>query len=96
MSVIGFILAFAVPLAGLVVSIVALVQARKTGQRKGFAIAGVAVSVLGILFIIGCLALILPSVLDLFGMCAELGLGTHVIDGATYTCGSLGSSVVFR
>lgn len=95
-SIVGFVLAFPIPLAGLVVSIIAWAQARKTGDRKGLAIAGVIVSVLGILFIIACLALILPTVIQLLGMCGELGPGTHQIDGATYTCGTFGSSVVYR
>lgn len=96
MSIIGFVLAFMIPLAGIVVSIIALVQSRKTGDRKGFAVAGVIVSVFGLLFIIACLAVLLPFAFHLIGTCAELGQGVHQIGAATYTCGMTGSSVVYR
>lgn len=58
--------------------------------------AGVIVSAVGIAFIIICLAILIPMTMHLVGMCAELGPGTHQIEGATYTCGAFGSSVVYR
>lgn len=96
LSVVGFILAFPLPLAGMVVSIIALARSRKTGDRKGLAVAGVIVSALGLLFTVICLAILIPMAMHLIGMCAELGPGTHQIENATYTCGALGSSVVYR
>ncbi|MBN9176423.1 MAG: DUF4190 domain-containing protein [Microbacterium sp.] len=96
MSVVGFILAFPIPVAGIVVSIIALARSRKTGDRKGLAVAGVIVSAVGLLFTIVCLAILIPMAMQLIGMCAELGPGTHQIEGATYTCGAFGSSVVYR
>lgn len=44
MSIAGFVLAFVVNIVGLVVSIIALAQIRRTGERgRGLAIAGVVV-----------------------------------------------------
>jgi cytochrome bd-type quinol oxidase subunit 2 len=46
LAVVGFVLALVVPVAGLAVSIVALVQIRRSAQSgKGFAIAGIVVGV---------------------------------------------------
>ncbi|MCA5924050.1 MULTISPECIES: DUF4190 domain-containing protein [Curtobacterium] len=51
MAIVGFILAFVVNIAGLVVSIIALSQIKKTGERgRGLALAGVIISALSIVF----------------------------------------------
>ena len=53
MSVVGFILAFIVNIAGLIVSIVALVQIRRTAERgRGLAIAGIIISGLSIAIVL--------------------------------------------
>lgn len=47
LSIVGLILAFFVPLVGLICSIIGLVQAKKKGEKgKGFAIAGIITSVI--------------------------------------------------
>ncbi|ROP75375.1 MULTISPECIES: DUF4190 domain-containing protein [unclassified Frigoribacterium] len=46
LAIVGFILAFVFALAGLVVSIIALSQIKKTGERgRGLALAGVILSI---------------------------------------------------
>ncbi|MFJ7289549.1 DUF4190 domain-containing protein [Curtobacterium sp. AB451] len=51
LAIVGFILAFVVNIAGLVVSIIALTQIKKTGERgRGLALAGVIISALSIVF----------------------------------------------
>lgn len=51
MAIVGFVLAFVVSLAGLIVSIIALSQIKKTGERgRGLALAGVIISALSIVF----------------------------------------------
>ncbi|WP_123519553.1 DUF4190 domain-containing protein [Frigoribacterium sp. PhB24] len=46
LAIVGFILAFVFPLAGLIVSIIALSQIKKTGERgHGLALAGVILSI---------------------------------------------------
>jgi len=85
LSIAGVVFAFLIPLLGLILSIVALVQSRGAGQKNGLAIAGIIISivwpiVLGILFaVLGGAAL--------FGACAEYGPGEHLVNGVTLTCG---------
>lgn len=44
-TIAGVIFAFLIPLVGLILSIVGLVQARSAGQKNGLAIAGIIISV---------------------------------------------------
>lgn len=49
LSIVGFILAFLVSVAGLVISLIALSQIKKTGERgHGLALAGVIISIVSI------------------------------------------------
>ena len=51
MAIVGFVLAFVVNIAGLVVSIIALSQIKTTGERgRGLALAGVIISALSLVF----------------------------------------------
>ncbi|MBO9046113.1 MULTISPECIES: DUF4190 domain-containing protein [Curtobacterium] len=51
MAIVGFVLAFVVNIAGLVVSIIALSQIKKTGERgRGLALAGIIISALSLVF----------------------------------------------
>jgi len=53
LAIVGFILAFVFALAGLVVSIIALSQIKKTGEQgKGLAIAGIVIGFVYLAFII--------------------------------------------
>ncbi|MGN8050866.1 DUF4190 domain-containing protein [Curtobacterium sp. 22159] len=58
LAIVGFVLAFVVNIAGLVVSIIALVQVRKTGERgRGLALAGIIISALSL--ILGVVSIII-------------------------------------
>ena len=77
MAVAGFALAFMCTLAGLVVSVIALGQIKKSGGAqtgKGFALAGLAISFLkiSVWVVLGVLALI--HVKDISSMARQLGL----------------------
>lgn len=51
LAIVGFILAFVVNIAGLVVSIIALSQVKRTGERgRGLALAGIIISALSLVF----------------------------------------------
>jgi hypothetical protein len=57
LAIVGFVLAFVVNIGGLVVSIIALTQIKRTGERgRGLAIAGIIISalslILGIVFVV--------------------------------------------
>lgn len=87
LSIVGLVLAFLMPLIGLILSIVAAVKLGKTGQPKGLAIAGIIVG--AILTVLGVIAIIIitTAFATLGGLCAELGPGIWEVDGVTYTCG---------
>jgi len=45
LTIAGIVFAFIIPLLGLILSIVALVQSRNAGQKNGAAIAGIVISI---------------------------------------------------
>lgn len=70
LAIVGFVLAFVINIAGVIVSIVALNQIKQTGEKgRGLAIAGI---------IIGALSLIIGiiSVIILFSAAAQSGVST--------------------
>ena len=77
---------------GTVLSVVAYVKSKNAGFKNTLAIWGIVVG--AVLFILGTLAVIAFGYffIEIFGgimqKCSELGPGTHVIDGTTYTCDS--------
>ena len=88
LGIVGFALSFVFPLdiAGLILCIIALVQSRRAGQRNGFALAGLIISIVGILFSAAILAVLIPAMTDLFVTCSRLGEGVHHVGSAIYTC----------
>lgn len=85
MTIAGVVFAFLIPLLGLILSIVALVQSKNAGQKNGLAIAGIIISIVWPII----LAILLTTVFaSLFDACATLGPGTHDTgNGGTLTCG---------
>ena len=91
LGIVGLVLAFLIPLAGLIVSIVARGQSKKAGVPNTPAKVGLILSIifmiLGLIFTIVFVA----GGATLFGgiaaACAELGPGVHEVGGVTYTCG---------
>ncbi|MEP6480221.1 MAG: DUF4190 domain-containing protein [Rhodoglobus sp.] len=84
LSIVGLILAFISPIIGLVLSIVAKVQAKNAGVKNPLATAGIIVS---IIMTIIAIIIVIVAVSLIFSQCAALGPGVHVISGVTYTCG---------
>lgn len=71
LSIVGFILAFVISIAGLVVSIIALSQIKKTGEKgRGLALAGIIISVLAII-------LTIVGYIVLFAVAANHGTSTN-------------------
>ena len=75
-----------VHLIGLILGIVGLNKSKKAGQKNGLALAGIIIGAIGL--VVGTILLVvLVSVAgQLAAKCAELGSGTHYVDGVTYTC----------
>ncbi|WP_407318422.1 DUF4190 domain-containing protein [Isoptericola halotolerans] len=89
MGIVGLVLGFLGPLSlvGLILSIVGLRKSKKVGQSNGVAVAGIIVSSLMLVgVIIGSIALGL-GVAHVLEVCNDLGPGTHIENGVTYTCG---------
>jgi NO-binding membrane sensor protein with MHYT domain len=88
LGIVGFVFSFVTPfnVAGLVISIVALVKSRRAGHRNGFALAGMIIAIAGLLFTGVALANIVPPLIGAVHTCERLGNGVHVIGKSTYTC----------
>jgi hypothetical protein len=88
LGIVGFILSFFgfIDIAALIISIVAMVTSKRAGHKNGFALAGIIISTVGILFTAGVIALIVPTLVNAGQECARLGNGTHVVGNSTYTC----------
>ncbi|MBX3100742.1 MAG: hypothetical protein KF761_14340 [Salinibacterium sp.] len=87
LAILGLVLSLTISVAGLVVSVVALVKARRAGRWDPAAIAGIIVGVIGI----GVFFLALWYVLQLLegqvGPCQGLEPGTYGEGRFTYECG---------
>ncbi len=75
-------------LVGLILGIIGLKKSKAVGQPNILAVIGI---ILGILSMIGTIigiAVLVGGAGVLLEKCNELGSGTHVVEGVTYTCGS--------
>lgn len=87
LGIAGLILAFFIPLLGLILSIVGKSQSKKAGLPNGPATAGIWLSIIFIVLgIIGTI-LFFSMFASLFTACSDLGPGVHNVGGWTVTCG---------
>lgn len=88
LGVVGFALSLIafLNIAGLIISIVALVRSRRRGFSNGFALAGIIIAGIGVGIGLIIVATAVPTLIDASQTCARLGDGVHELDGATYTC----------
>jgi hypothetical protein len=87
-SILGFVLAFVVPIAGLVVSIIALVTSSRSheGANK-FAVAGLIISIVVLALQIIAFVVIVVSITHSGGSCIGMPNGTYDLGGgAKLTC----------
>ena len=88
LGIVEFVLSFFAQLIALILGIVALVQSRKAGVKNGWALAAIIIS--AVLMVIGIIVIIVVAVAiggGLAAACAELGPGTHNLQGGgTITC----------
>lgn len=86
LGLVGLILAIITPLIGLIISLIARSQSKAAGFPNGKAKAGIIVAiVLMVLGLIVGLAVGIPA-FQLLSQCAELGPGTHQVNGVNITC----------
>jgi len=87
LGIVGLIGSIFFSAVGLVLSIVAYRKSKGAGFKNGIALAGI---VIGILTTLGILTAVVVGGLGAMHVvqaCQDLGPGTHVVDGVTYTCG---------
>lgn len=84
----GFVLSLLAVLniAGLIISIIALVRSRRAGFRNGFALAGTVIGSIGVAVTMMLGGIAATTLVDAAQTCARLGAGVHVIGSSTYTC----------
>jgi heme/copper-type cytochrome/quinol oxidase subunit 2 len=86
LGIVGLIVAIFFNVIGLIISIIAFVQSKRAGFKNTPALVGI---IIGIITTIGAIifTILMVTVFStLIGACAELGSGTHYVDGVTYTC----------
>lgn len=73
-------------LVGLILGIVGLKKSKTAGMGNGLAIAGLIIGIINIIVVSIFIALAIFGGSKLVEKCRELGPGTHVENGVTYTC----------
>jgi hypothetical protein len=88
LGIVGFVLSFffLLDIGGLILCIIALVQARRAGRTNGLAVAGIVVSAVSIVVSAVVIILGVSALVDAAQTCARLGNGVHVVGSSTYTC----------
>ncbi|MCS5722746.1 DUF4190 domain-containing protein [Herbiconiux sp. CPCC 203407] len=82
-----FIVPFIGHIAGIIVSAIAKSQSKKGGVEKNTpATVGIVLGVIGVVLSIIGIIIFVVVIAAVVGQCGDLGPGTHVIDGVTYTC----------
>ncbi|MGF6823928.1 putative lipid-binding transport protein (Tim44 family) [Microbacterium sp. ZKA21] len=88
LAITGFVLAFLLPLIGMIISIIATVKLGKIGAPRGLSIAGIIIgAILTVLWIVIAISVAAAVFGGLAVICSELGPGVWDVDGVTYTCG---------
>jgi hypothetical protein len=88
MAITGFVLSFfgLLAIVGLVLNIISYKRFGRAGQPRGLSLAGIIISIVVIIITIVGIIVAIAGFTALIQQCADLGPGTHVVDGVTYTC----------
>lgn len=73
--------------AGLVLSIIGFRAARRENRSAVIGTVGIVISSLSIVFNLVMLVIAIVFLSYTVAQCGDLGPGTHLVDGVTYTCG---------
>jgi hypothetical protein len=77
---------FGLGLIGLILGIIGLKKSKAVGMGNGAAVAGIVISILSIIGGLLVIGLLFFGASEIVQKCSELGPGTHLVDGVTYTC----------
>lgn len=88
MGIAGLILSIigCTSLIGLIVSILAYRKSKAAGYKNTIALIGIVIGILALIGLIITGIVLGVSASAVAAQCAELGPGTHQVDGVTYTC----------
>ncbi|WP_052663599.1 hypothetical protein [Psychromicrobium lacuslunae] len=88
MGILSIVLPFVfLGLVGLILGIIGLNKSKKAGFSNAPAVIGIVLSILAIIGSIIVGVVLFVTLQHVLQTCAELGPGTHVRGGVTYTCG---------
>ena len=87
LGIAGLVLSIFTSVVGLIVSIVAFRKSKRAGFKNGAALAGIVVGAITTLGILTAGIAAGVAATSLVNTCQDLGPGTHVVNGVTYTCG---------
>lgn len=73
-------------IAGLIMSTISFRRLGRAGQPRGLSLAGIIISIVVLLLTLAFIIAAIVGASTLLETCADLGPGTHVVDGVTYTC----------
>lgn len=97
LGIVGFVLAFLVSLAGLIISIIALRKSKKAGFNNGLALAGIIISIVNTVIAVGVAITLMLSAYNGVSVISNAAaaacnnqndVGQVVVQGITYYCGS--------
>ena len=96
LGIVGFVLAFLVSLAGLIISIIALRKSKKAGFNNGLALAGIIISIVNTVIAVGVAITLMLSAYNGVSVISNAvaacnnqnDVGQVVVQGITYYCGS--------
>ncbi|TAL14643.1 hypothetical protein EPN95_02255 [Patescibacteria group bacterium] len=89
MGIVSFVLSLVgIGLVGLILGIIAKSKSKKAGQKNGFALAGIIIGIVNIIVVALITTFAIMGVMAIAQKCNELGSGTHIENGITYTCGT--------
>jgi hypothetical protein len=96
LGVVGFVVVFLGPIAGLIVSIIGLAKSRKVGQKNGFALAGIIVSIVALIANIVAVVVLVSfaatfggTAVELLEQCQSDPTGTVEFQGQQISCEEL-------
>ncbi|MEO6109805.1 MAG: DUF4190 domain-containing protein [Candidatus Saccharimonadales bacterium] len=89
LGIVGMVLSIVgIGLVGLILSIVAMNKSKAVGMKNGFALAGLIIGIVNIVFGLIFGILFIAGLSKIASTCSDLGSGSHYVDGVTYNCGS--------
>jgi hypothetical protein len=97
LGIVSFILSlFWIGLVGLILGIIAKKKSKSVGLGNGFAVAGIVLGIINVVFVAITLLLVAYNGVTLSQKCSEFGVGTHVEGNVQYVCspGNNASSVI--